>query len=273
MGQQNSKYIQWFDNASNIIVSDPKLVVKQSTAKNGGNGGNGVFADEFIPKGTIFCKSNPYDTNEDTISRYTNDLLYQGTAEEYEQNERTNNVTNIGYVRIKEESSTCYCVALVDINKDQELSRYYGANYWFVYDFNEKYKLILEKGGYLPEWIFLDEYRIDTTYNHCYYVFSKCIDGKYYYTYGYNVLSGDYVRINDFNSLPVFKNETEMDDLKQNKFGKFENMTDQTKKEYYNFKCLVDCSKFDLSLYQKSEPIEIDQSSYYGSKYMMQSRI
>lgn len=254
MGQQNNKYIQYIDKASDIVISDPKLDIKQSTAKYGGNG---VFAEEFIPKGTIFCKSDPFNIIEETIGRYINDLLYQGNAEEYEQNESTNNVTNIGYVKTNEESSpfdlfgmkqtnkTCHCITLVDIMKGQELSRYYGADYWFDYEFKQKYKLFIEKKEYPPDYIFLDEYRTDLDIRFCINVYVKCVDSKYYYVYGHGVSKNYYTRINAFQSLPIFRNILEVNNYVENKFGKYETMDDQTKKEYYEFKFLMDCSKPD----------------------------
>lgn len=272
MGQRNSKYIQYVDKSSDISLSDPKLIIKCSTAINGGNG---VFTEEFIPKGTIFCKSDPYDTNEDVIGRYINDLLYRGDAKSYEQNELTNNVTNIGYLRTKEESPiftskniTCYCIALVDINADQELSRYYGPDYWFHHEYQNTHKLILDRGEYPSDYFFLDEYRIGLMYNHCYYVFVKCIDGKYSYVYGVGIPSNYYLRIDEFNSLAIFENRAEADKFIKNKYGEIENMSEELRHEFYEFKYLINCSKPDLGLYQNSEPINFNECEYYSTKYL-----
>lgn len=300
MDQQNDKYITFVDKASDIVLSEPKLVIKESTAENGGNGASnrGVFAEELIPKGTIFCKSDPFDVSENVISRYINDLLYQGDAEKYKENELKCNTTNIGYVRIKEESSsmdffrrskkTCYCIALVDIMCGQELSRYYGEDYWFNYEFDIKHNISdLSCNNYPSDYIFLDEYRIDIMFNTCIYIFVKCVDGKYFYVCGHNIPNTYYTRINAFNALPLFKDTLEATTYIEKVFGEDDVSPDNSeyyspgkhvKKEFYDFKFLIDCSKPDFSPYSQSEPILYsyprgdDPIGHYYSTKSLQSR-
>lgn len=133
--KQVDKYVMSAPTESDIIISDPKLIIKKSTVANAGQG---VFAGQFIPKNTIFCKSNMLDPNEESVGKYINDLLYKNSAADYSHVADT--VTNIGYVIFDEETAslnflsknklTCYLVALRNIMRDEELSRYYGQPYW-----------------------------------------------------------------------------------------------------------------------------------------------
>jgi hypothetical protein len=268
---KQKKYIKWVNKESDINLSDRKLIIKQSTVENGGNG---VFAGEFIAKDTIFCKYNAKDVNEGSIARYINDLLYQGNANEYEQNELTNNTTNIGYVRLTEDvfsaffgkTVRCYCIALTDIMEGQELSRYYGSNYWFEYEYNKKYESIIKMGQIPSDYMFIDNYVMETSCSPCINVFAKCVDGKYYYVYSnvyshekYNVTCNHYYRINDFCSLPIFKNSVEVADFCKNDLDE----------ENENRRCLIDCSKSDFSIYLEDEPIIIDNTTeYYSAKFL-----
>ncbi len=272
MGLQNTKYVQYIGSDSNIILSEPKLVVKQSTIKSGGNG---VFAEEFIPKGTIFCKSNPH-VNDETICRYMNDLLYQGDAKEYEKNEFDNNMINVGTIALTNEFRidiiACFCITLIDIAKGHELSRSYGADYWFKHEFDNKFESFLSKNEYPPEYIFIDEYRPSLMYNTCKNIFCKCVNGKYYYVYGIGTHSNYYTKLDIFSSLPIFKNEIEANNYNEKHFGIYENMDKQTKEKYSKFKYLIDCSKPDFSEYKLSDPINIDSGcgiiTYHATKYM-----
>lgn len=267
MGQQNNKYLRFVDE-SEIIVSDPILEVKQSTVKDGGYG---VFAKEFIPKGTIFCKSNPYDEKEDLIGRYINDLMYQGNAKEYESHSKINDdITNIGYVRPKntdpgalfighDNNPTCYCEAIKDIAEGDELSRFYGVNYWLNHEFNKKHKIHLDNNQLPTDYVFIDEYRAALMANRCYYIFGKYVDEKYYYVEGIGISKNYHLNIDEFNSLPIFKNMAEV-------FAYQEANFEQYSKDYFNFKCLIDCSKPDLSEYVSNEEI----LGFHSTKYLRQ---
>lgn len=103
----------------------------------------GCFAGEFIPKGTIFCRADPHDVNEQVEqslpsvdSRFINDLLYNGDAEKYSNVPESETVTNIGYISIGDRFlgiTHVYCEALNDIKSGEELSRYYGPDYWYYH--------------------------------------------------------------------------------------------------------------------------------------------
>ena len=241
MGQKDTKYLKYIDE-SDIIVSDPKLEVRQSTIENGGNG---VFAMESVL----------YDVKEDVISRYINDLTYTGNAHNHELLFKiTDNVTNIGYVRPTSKNrisnnEVCYCIAIKDIPKGQELSRFYGSMYWFNHEFNKKYKMLyLDNNKLPPVYVFIDTYWMALMANTHYYIFGKCNDDKYYYVRGVNVSENDYLNVANFNSLQIFESEDDVFTYIDSKYEKYSD-------EYYNFKCLINCSKPDLSEYKPDEKI------------------
>lgn len=256
MGQSSNKYRQIINTneEKNLIVADVELVIKESTVL----GGNlGCFANQFIPKGTVFCKSNPCDIDNDT--RFMNDLLYTGDAQKYLQIIENNNdtITNIGYVCVGDgflSITRAYCKALKDIAIGEELSRFYGPDYWFRYEFDNAYSELLSQGKIPSVYVLHDTYSAGLMFNTRSTVFVKYVDGKYYYVKGYMEKSEAY-RIKSFNDIPIFKNDKNVEEYKDIMF------TEDSQK--WNFKYLIDVSKKDNSQYLLNEPID----GYYSDTY------
>jgi hypothetical protein len=291
---QKSKFLVWIGTESDAIITPVKLEIKKSTCKNFNNDTSnnlGVFACEFIPANTYICKSNPKDITEDSISRTINDLGYEGSAKDYEKNyEYAESKSNLVYVNVKdtfgldamvnEKKPLTFIKTLRDIESGEELSRHYGIEYWYNYEFDNKHKdFILTKNELgleqellpLPsDYCFIDEFRIDLGYNHCLYVFGKCVDNKYYYVKGICMDKNYYTRIEEFTKLPIFSSSSEAD----------EDRDKNTRKEACGFKYLIDISKPDNSKYKFGEPIvikqilkkndivEITNLKYYSTKYL-----
>ena len=253
-----------------LTVSDVKLKVHKSTAENGSEG---VFAEEFIPKGTIICESDPTNITEKSISRKINDLLYKGNASEYENNEKVNNTTNVIYVH-KDADPITYMLpgtkpfVFIETSKDicvgEELSRYYGIDYWYEFEYREKYGEIIKDGLYPPDYMFIDEYRTDIYRNVCMQVYGKCVDGKYYYVESRMIPKNYYHRIDDFKLLPIFGSPKDVIEHTDKIFGKYEDRTDEQRNECWNYRCLIDVSKKDFSKYEFDEPMILEYISKDG---------
>lgn len=252
MGQKESKFISYVGKESDIILQDVKLEIKQSTVQNGGNG---VFAGEFIKQGTIFCRSVINDCDETSISGKINDLGYTGSAEEYETNlEQTESKVNIKYINPKDKFDLCfqptvtYISALVDIQEGEELSRHYGVDYWYCYEFDKKYGKELPT----PVYDFFDELRENITQNICWYLYEKYVDGKYFYVISsHGVPKNFYRKTNKFSNLPIIKNDIAIINEYVSKEEPF----------------LVDVSKNDNSELT-NEPIIFENRKLYMTEYL-----
>lgn len=143
-------YIVNINNKDKVDLQTPKLSIKKSNIPNAGNG---VFAEEFIPKGTYFYKFN---FNKISLLHKMNDLNYKHNANTYEWDSLLNDATNIEYVFVEKKGlikqlvdyingiygnnleDIVYLRARRDIYPGQELSKYYGADFW--HDHEKKMK-------------------------------------------------------------------------------------------------------------------------------------
>lgn len=119
--------------------------IKESTKKEAGKGS---FATEFIPKGTVIGYTTPDFLVNDEGLNYMNDLAYNGSIENYNDiNNITQNI-NVGYI-IKQMNPPFvekyfnwfwpvryhrWLYAIKNIEKGEELSKYYGTDYWTTYE-------------------------------------------------------------------------------------------------------------------------------------------
>jgi hypothetical protein len=297
---QKSKFVDWIGTESDADIIPVKLTIKKSTCKNiyMDNKLNdelednmGVFAEEFIPANTYISKSNPNDVNEDCISRKINDLGYEGSAKFYEQNyEYVESKSNLVYVNVRDtfdlegiinqKKPLTLIRTLRDIQPGEELSRHYGIDYWYGYEYDHKHKQCLSNNKLPSDYYFIDEYRIDLQYNHCLYIFGKFVDNKYYYVQSFGLAPSYYVKIDEFNKLPIFSSKADTDEYLDLTYGKYEDRNDIQRKEAWEFKYLIDISKSDNSKYEFEEPIimknvikkdniiEINNLKYYSTKYL-----
>jgi SET domain-containing protein len=121
-----------------LTVDEKKLEVRKSTVNGAGEG---LFALERIPKGTIFISAGDIN-NYDTISRKMNDLSYHGTLENYDTDANVISCVNTGYIVKMDQlcklfrvgRHEIYVYAIRDIEEGEELSRFYGPDYWKKYE-------------------------------------------------------------------------------------------------------------------------------------------
>lgn len=187
-----------------ITVTDVKLEIKKSTNLSAGSG---VFATEFIPKDTVFLCSGSGAIEEQGIGFYINDLAYDGNVENYKNEEKQLEIQNVGFMKQCDElyqffgvgQCTIYLVTLKDINAGEELSKYYGLDYWLEYNFwnnfpGNKYRATHDVKDLPNKWVFIDNIRVDYNFNHNMQVFAKKVDDnpekgnpsdKYFYMVGY----------------------------------------------------------------------------------------
>lgn len=246
MGFNNTKYVQFIDEQTEaqLTISNPHLIIQDSTIPSAGKG---CFAGEFIPKDTMFCRSNPHDVNEQVDSRFMNDLAYKDDASAY-PSEESDTDTNISYVSVTKgyNVSHAYCKAVRDIEAGEELSRYYGKNYWLKAEFDQTYGSYIDNGQLPPVYTFIDEYRYGANFNSHIKVFGKCVDGKYYYAWGCT-RSTSPLEIEQFASIPIFPTEQAACEAENS----IPNETDRN-----TFKYLIDISKPDNAPYLIAEPID-----------------
>lgn len=171
MNNIKSKIRIQYKSDQTILLNPKKLEIKESTNQQAGLG---VFASEFIPSGTIFLECIDVEkSNSDAINKKINDLAYKGTCNGYDTLENIEQNINIGYIVKYQEDwmsffddhiPKVYLYALNDINIDQELSRFYGLDYWLEYEFwqrfpNNKFKLTHKVEDLPNEWVFIDTIR------------------------------------------------------------------------------------------------------------------
>lgn len=265
-----SKYVTYTDlkKFTDVKFHTDELEIKPSNIKNeNGDVMDGVFAKCHIPKGTILCDINDMNvfnfngaikSKLSQFGKKMNDLNYDCTTgiSTYTYNIEHNDKNNIGF--IVNSNSNPYIAqygllyALRDIEKGEELSRYYGIYYWYSVEYKMKYPLTLTTHpfDYLPEvFRFVDEYRIKLTYNKNECVFGRKLpNGNYQYVIGIGINSGFYNQIENMNKLQILKEEKSRNDY----------MIDNT--QY-----LVDVSKKDGSMYKVDEPLEHVSYNYLWS--------
>ena len=156
-----------------VTIEAKKLEIRPSSTVDASLG---VFAVEPIPAGTIFLEViDAHIENSDTVSKKINDLAYHGNCSNYDTEENIACYTNVGYIVQDCEHqymqffgmgspSKIYLYALKDINESEELSRYYGLDYWFAYEFwqrfpNNRFKLTQAMEDLPGDWVFIDEIR------------------------------------------------------------------------------------------------------------------
>ncbi len=281
----SSQFVDWVDTEDAVTVTPVKLEVKQSGCVGSDENNRGVFACEFIPAGTYICKTNPDDVNEDSISRMCNDLGYTGSAKAYDENyAQAEAASNLVYVNVSDtfgldaqiagKSKVTFVRALRDIQPGEELSRHYGRDYWYTTEYLEKHEQTIKAGEIPRDYLFIDEYRVALQYNHCWYVFAKS-DGenRYHYVIGYGVRPKDYVKVNEFNSLPVFGTELEAREFVKANYGPFAdsdnpNESSALDKFFWTYKYLINVSKPDFTRYEPDEPINYNGRQYWATRPM-----
>jgi hypothetical protein len=189
-----SKLMVHYKHDQNVIIETKKLEVRQSTSERAGLG---VFALEPIPAGTIFLECiDVKNAKSSTIDKKINDLAYKGQCSDYNSAKNIEMDINVGYI-IKIPEDLCmlffgestpniYLYALRDIKECEELSRFYGIDYWLEYEFwqrfpNNRYMLTGEMQDLPCDWVFVDQIRREITYNYHLNLFAKKIDNQYHY--------------------------------------------------------------------------------------------
>ena len=102
---------------NDMTVCFKNMKIKKSTNNNAGDG---LFAMEFISKGTVILDNNS------CLYKMINDLAFDGTIDDYTEKISRNNVGHI----FNNNSGTKYLYALRDIYEGDELSKTYGTYGW-----------------------------------------------------------------------------------------------------------------------------------------------
>ncbi len=116
-------------------LSNEDVEIKTSTNPEAGLG---LFTKKDISKGDIvLCCPNATNPADPHVTKMINDLAYNYNLDDYENDDLVLHYTNLSYktyilspvkgviTRIK-----VYLVAMRDIKEGEELSRYYGNQYW-----------------------------------------------------------------------------------------------------------------------------------------------
>jgi len=122
---------------SDVINNPIEVEIKPSTVENAGEG---LFTKTKINKGdVVLCCPDAINPGSSHISKKINDLAYNGNLTLYENDEHVLKHINLGYkiycspkyrmFGIGNEFIV-YMYALKDIEIGEELSRYYGTNFW-----------------------------------------------------------------------------------------------------------------------------------------------
>lgn len=234
-------------------ISSPALYVKETKISHDSGQQfiiDGVFAGEEIPEGTYFCRCNA-NIDDGTIARKINDLLYKGDIDKYRDLSHTvdrtmpvtDTQTNVIYCDISVKCESFILLKTIrKIDKDEELSRYYGEHYWIEHQYIKKYGTPCQKLIF-PEYTYYTG--IANSYQHNFNrhedLFAKVVDGKYYYA-----IIPDRSRFLDaydvprINKLPVYKSVPDV------KTG-----------------FLLDVSKPDHSMYKIHEGINIPDNHLF----------
>jgi len=128
-----------------------KYEIKKSTIKNANNG---LFALEFIPKGTILAHTTHDLYISDKHINYINDLAYNGSIIDYNTSKNIIENINLGYIIQPFNSPMVemfnffwsykcnrWTYAIRNIQKGEELSKYYGLPYWYKFELQNKNKI------------------------------------------------------------------------------------------------------------------------------------
>ncbi len=154
----------------------------------------GVFALEPIAAGTIFLDC--YADDDIKIHTNINDLAYHGPICNYDTNENIEQNINVGYIVRDHEHEfmrffghspkNVYLYALKDIKESEELSRYYGRDYWSLYEFwqrfpNNQYQSTGSIEDLPSDWVYIDEIRAFLAQNYNKKLFAKKANDQYHY--------------------------------------------------------------------------------------------
>lgn len=204
MGQQQSNLSKEVSDVLVIRVSlDEKINLeeKQIEIKESNiiKGELGTFALEFIPKGTIFMYSGTgsVEDNKKLKTWWINDLAYNGKSEEYDFDDNIKKNINVGFVKqadqmynlFGEGKIQIYLYAIKDINIGEELSKYYGLDYWERFEFWNKHNYSKFQETYLScdlptEYVYITSIRHNIHANYHMDLYGKKVDDKYYYLVG-----------------------------------------------------------------------------------------
>jgi hypothetical protein len=216
MGQKEStlseelqhKILKKINIEQKINIDEKKLEIKKSNITDTDYG---VFALEKIPADTIFMYCDTGSIVDQGIGYFINDLAYHGDSIDYETDENITNFINVGHIRQSDQlydffgQGVCkiYLYAIKDIDEGEELSKFYGLNYWQEHEFwkefpNSQFRVTHKMEDLPSKWVFIDTIRRGINFNHEKNLFAKKINDKYFYLVGYG---GKYYK-------PNFPNET-----------------------------------------------------------------
>lgn len=239
-----SKFISVDTSLTLNSITKVKLLKKQSTY------GEGIFANQFIPKNTYICTTDTKYDDKDTISKKINDLAYNNNADEYNNNiNHVEEKTNIIYVHDKVPfiiKTTIYLKTIKDIQKGEELSRSYGPEFWYKYEFDRKYFIDIQNHILPIEYVFIDMASYRLVNNIPYYCFGKCINNKYYYIISQLLYENDYVNIIKFKEKIKYLSKKEL---------------------------VFDITKKDFSPYKENEPIYFSNKKIYFINFLKKQKI
>jgi hypothetical protein len=219
------------------VSSKYELEVRPSTLNGAGKG---LFATNHIPKDSILMEviSESLEDCQKSLGWFMNDLAYRGDASLYNEKENIEKNINVGAL-IKGHkffgNQKMFLFTLRDIIAGEELSKPYGAKYWYEHEFWSRFPQCKWKETHdqidLPsEYVFLDECSFGLELNAHMMVFVKKIENRYYYAVGY----GDYF-------MPNFE--------KKIKKTKWENIKDQNPYSSH------DITKSDFSQYKLNDDL------------------
>jgi hypothetical protein len=188
-------HTELFKHTKNINVMQVNLEIKPSTIEGAGDG---VFTKDYIPKGTYFLELSIADQDTNIYFTKMNDLAFNGNIEEYTTDIAIFGNINVGYVIAVQDIYQMffggfvkmYCRANKNIKAGEELSKYYGTEFWYSHIMNKlcpncKF-LKTHFDEDLPHlYIYYDEIRPFLSSNRKMTLFACKQNDKYYYAVGY----------------------------------------------------------------------------------------
>lgn len=171
----------------NVIVEEKKCFIKKHN-KGESIFGYGIFATEFIAKNTIFMDSNTYNNK-------INDLAYHNTLKNYDCEENILKNINIGCIQQLNvlydfdknyDDTNIFYYALKDIHPGEQLSRFYGVEYWQEEEFwnnlpNSNYRKTNDYKDLPSKWVIIDTVCKNLLDNNKVILYGKKNDDKYLY--------------------------------------------------------------------------------------------
>lgn len=199
--ENNKKFLQNLrvivTNEQPLQVDDKKIEIRESTNSNAGFG---VFALEDIPYNTIFLEcfnfnNKDYSKSNNDIGYFINDLAYNNDLVNYETESNVNANINIGYVCrynneanlfLGSEPDRLFLRSLKNIKKGDELSKYYGLDYWKSFEFWQnfpdcKFSVTHDHDDLPPKYVLIDTLIKNLYQNVKYFLYGKKMNDKHYY--------------------------------------------------------------------------------------------